>query len=40
MQITFISELFKNISDIAMSSQKYEIKNIEKEVDISNKEKK
>ena len=39
MQITLISELFKSISDIAMNSQKYNIKNIEKEADINNKEK-
>ena len=35
LQISLISELFKNISDIAMSSQKYNIKNIEKETNIN-----
>ena len=35
-QITIISELFKNISDIAISSQKYDIKNIEKNANINN----
>ena len=34
-QITIISELFKNISDIAISSQKYDIKNIEKNSNIN-----
>ena len=34
--ITIISELFKNISDIAVSSQKYDIKNIEKEIEQNN----
>ena len=32
-QITVISELFKNISDIAVSSPKYNIKNLEKEIE-------
>ena len=32
-QITIISELFKNISDIAVCSQKYDIKNIEKDIE-------
>ena len=32
-QITIISELFKNLSDIAVCSQKYDIKNIEKEIE-------
>ena len=32
-QIAIISELFKNISDIAFCSQKYDIKNIEKEIE-------
>ena len=32
-QITIISELFKNMSDIAVCSQKYDIKNIEKEIE-------
>ena len=31
-QITIISELFKNISEIAVCSPKYDIKNIEKEI--------
>ena len=31
-QITIISELFKNTSEIAVGSQKYEIKNIENEI--------
>ena len=31
-EITIISELFKNISEIAVGSQKYDIKNIEKEI--------
>ena len=31
-QITIISELFKNISEIAMGSPKYDIKNLEKEI--------
>ena len=31
-QITIISELFKNISDIAMGSPKYDIKNLEQEI--------
>ena len=31
-QITIISELFKNISEIAVGSPKYEIKNLEKEI--------
>ena len=32
-QITIISELFKNISEIAVCSQKYDIKNIEKDIE-------
>jgi sorting nexin-7/30/sorting nexin-8 len=32
-QITIISELFKNLSDIAVCSQKYDIKNIEKDIE-------
>ena len=35
-QITIISELFKNISDIAITTQKYDLKNIEKEANINN----
>ena len=35
-QITIISELFKNISDIAINTEKYEIKNIEKNASINN----
>ena len=31
-QITIISELFKNISEIAMGSPKYDIKTIEQEI--------
>ncbi len=31
-QITIISELFKNTSDVAVGSDKYDIKNIEKEI--------
>ena len=34
-QTSIISELFKNISDIANGNSKYEIKNIEKELNIS-----
>ena len=34
-QTSIISELFKNISDIASSNSKYDIKNIEKELNIS-----
>ncbi len=34
--ITILSELFKNISEIAVSSQKYDIKNIEKEFEQNN----
>ena len=38
-EITIISELFKNISDIAVSSPKYSIDNIVKEIKTENNNK-
>ena len=37
-EINIISELFKNMSDITMGSQKYSIKNINKQIEQENNE--